>query len=110
MMELFASWDGLVDRLQARVYRSTDPGIIHSVVTVGMAGANSSGTSLDAVTDTVGERTTAAFEILGNNARGAILSALWEAQDPGPPPPTPPGIGPGSMIGSTRQSHGRSPH
>lgn len=43
-----------------------------------MAGTPSSESPLDAVADTVGERTAEAFEILGNDTRLAILVALWE--------------------------------
>lgn len=50
-----------------------------------MAGANSSASPLDAVTDTVGEPTIEAFETLGNETRLAILLALWDAKSPGPP-------------------------
>lgn len=40
---------------------------------------------LEAVARRVGEQTTDAFEILGNDTRLAILLALWEAKEPGPP-------------------------
>lgn len=50
-----------------------------------MAGANSSKSPLDVVSETVGEPTTKAFETLGNETRLAILLALWEAKSPGPP-------------------------
>lgn len=47
-----------------------------------MAQETSSESPLDAITDTVGERTTEAFEILGNDTRLAILLALWEVIEP----------------------------
>lgn len=56
-----------------------------------MADAHSSESPLDAVADTVGEWTIEAFEVLGNETRLAILLALWEAMDPGPPVAEPPG-------------------
>lgn len=37
------------------------------------------------VAETVGEETVEAFEALANETRLAILLALWEARDPGPP-------------------------
>lgn len=40
---------------------------------------------LEAVAKRVGERTTEAFESLGNVTRLAIQLALWEAKKPGPP-------------------------
>lgn len=40
---------------------------------------------LDAINDKVGERAIDGFELLGNETRLAILLALWEAVDPGPP-------------------------
>lgn len=40
---------------------------------------------LASVAGAVGERTIEALEILGNETRLAVLLALWEAQDPGPP-------------------------
>jgi len=50
-----------------------------------MADKHSSTSPLEKAADTVSEQTTEAFEILGNETRLAILLALWEAQDPGPP-------------------------
>lgn len=49
-----------------------------------MADVNSSSSPLESVADTVGERATEAFGILGNETRLAILLVLWEAQDPSP--------------------------
>lgn len=51
-----------------------------------MADTPSTKAPLEAVADTVGERTTEGFEMLGSNTRLAILLALWQAQDPSPPP------------------------
>lgn len=51
-----------------------------------MADGNPSGSPLETAAATVGEGTTEAFELLGNETRLAILLALWEAIDPGPPP------------------------
>lgn len=50
-----------------------------------MVNIHESESPLDAVAGTVGERTTEAFKILGNDTRLAILVALWEAKNPGPP-------------------------
>lgn len=50
-----------------------------------MADINTSESPLERLADTVGEPTTEAFKILGNDTRLAILLALWEAKDPGPP-------------------------
>lgn len=47
-----------------------------------MVGKSSPESVLDAVAETVGEETTEAFEILGNEKRLAILLALWEAYVP----------------------------
>lgn len=54
-----------------------------------MAGVDSSESPLETVASTVGEQTTEAFEILGNDTRLAILLALWEAMDPDLPTPEP---------------------
>lgn len=56
-----------------------------SVVGIGVADAPTSESPLEAVAKRVGERTTEAFEILGNDTRLAVLLALWEAKEPGPP-------------------------
>lgn len=53
-----------------------------------MAGENPSESPLDTVADTLGERTTEAFETLANETRLAILLALWESESPGPPRPS----------------------
>lgn len=48
-----------------------------------MADAHSSEPALGTVTSTVDDRTTEAFEVLGNETRLAILLALWNASEPG---------------------------
>lgn len=45
----------------------------------------SSESPLETVAGRIGKHTVDAFEILGNDTRLAILLALWEAKDPGPP-------------------------
>lgn len=50
-----------------------------------MSNTHPSESHLDTFAETVGERVTAAFELLANETRVAILLALWEAQGPGPP-------------------------
>jgi DNA-binding transcriptional ArsR family regulator len=50
-----------------------------------MSDTTPSTTPLEAVIDTVDERTIEAFELLGNEIRLAILLALWESIDAGPP-------------------------
>lgn len=47
-----------------------------------MAGANSADEPLESRDGAVGEHATAAFELLGDETRVAILLALWEAFDP----------------------------
>lgn len=50
-----------------------------------MDSTNPSGSPLETVADQVGKETTNAFELLSNETRLAILLALWEAADLGPP-------------------------
>lgn len=50
-----------------------------------MVDRTGSGSALDALADTIGERTIEAFEVLANETRLAILLALWEAEEPTPP-------------------------
>ena len=56
-----------------------------TMVSIDMAGENTFESALDAVAETVGEQTTEAFELLGNETRLAILLTLWAAQEPGRP-------------------------
>lgn len=56
-----------------------------TVVSVDMTDATAPDSPLERLADTVGEATIEAFEMLSNDTRVAILLALWEAKNPGPP-------------------------
>lgn len=50
-----------------------------------MSGADATESPLDSFAEVTGEEVVEAFDALGNDARLAILLALWDAKDPGPP-------------------------
>lgn len=50
-----------------------------------MVGTEKTESPLEEVTDVTGENVAGAFELLSSETRLAILLALWDAQDPGPP-------------------------
>lgn len=54
-----------------------------------MSGPKSSKSPLEMVADIVGDTTTEAFEVMGSETRLAIMLALWQVIDPGPPPSDP---------------------
>jgi Zn-finger nucleic acid-binding protein len=60
------------------------------MVVFDMVDANAPESLFKTAGNTVDEQTLEAFALLGNETRLAILLALWEAMDPGPPPFEPP--------------------